>query len=122
MTTTTAMSRTAETCLAQRYSDARRLSHRPMPADREEAPVHEPGDDDGARDEAEEVAGGPEEDELERTHRAGRVGRAGGTDPARREGRRGGRLCTSPVYGAVRRASSEGSYGCSELRTLVGIS
>ena len=44
-----------------------------MPADREEAPVHEPGDEDGAGDQAEEVAGGPEEDELERAHGSGRV-------------------------------------------------
>ena len=40
-----------------------------MPADREESPVHEPGDEDRPRDEAEEVAEGPEEDELERAHR-----------------------------------------------------
>jgi len=35
------------------------------PADREEAPVHEPGDEDRPRDEADEVAGGAEEDGLE---------------------------------------------------------
>ncbi len=53
-----------------------------MPTDRGEAPVHEPGDEDGATDQAEEVAEGPEEDELEGAHRVRRVGRAGGTDPA----------------------------------------
>jgi hypothetical protein len=47
-----------------------------MPADGEQSPVHEPGDDRGTTDEAEEVAGGAEENELERVHRAGRVGRA----------------------------------------------
>ena len=47
----------------------------------------------------------------------GRVGRAWGPRPAQRERRRGGRVCTSPVYGAVRRASSEGPYGCSRCRT-----
>jgi len=36
-----------------------------LPADREEAPVHEPGDEDRPRDEADEVAGGAEEDGLE---------------------------------------------------------
>ena len=91
MTTTTAMSRTAETWRAQRYRTPWRIAHRAMPADREESPVHEPGDEDGATDEAEEVAEGAEEDELERAHRAERVGRAGGTDPARRARRRGGR-------------------------------
>ena len=55
---------------------------KPSCSDREQSPVHEPGDEDGASYEAEEVAEGPEEDELEGTHRAGRVGRAGGTDPA----------------------------------------
>ena len=53
-----------------------------MPADREQSPVHEPGDDDGTRDDAEEVAGGPEEDELERVHRSDCVGRAWGTRSA----------------------------------------
>ena len=53
-----------------------------MPADREESPVHEPGDEDSAADEAEEVAEGTEEDEFERAHRIGRVGRAEGDDPA----------------------------------------
>ena len=53
-----------------------------MPADREQPPVHEPGDDDGATDEAEEIAGSTEEDELEGGHRAGCVGRADGSDPA----------------------------------------
>jgi hypothetical protein len=32
-----------------------------MPADREESTVHEPGDEDGAADEAEEVAEGAED-------------------------------------------------------------
>ena len=73
-----------------------------MPADREEAPVHEPGDDDGARNEAEEVAEGADEDELGCAHRPERVGRGGGTDPAKRGEKRGGRACTSPVYGTVR--------------------
>ena len=88
------MSRTAETCLAQRYSDGGWRSS-VMPADREQSPVHEPGDDDGTADEAEEVAGGAEEDELEGAHGSGCVGRAGGVRPARREWRRGGRPCTS---------------------------
>ena len=39
-----------------------------MPADGEQSPIHEPGDDDGTRHQAEEVAGGAEEDELERAH------------------------------------------------------
>jgi hypothetical protein len=56
-----------------------------MPADREETPVHEPGDEDGAGHEAEQVAEGTEEEQLERAHRSGRVGRVAGTDPARRE-------------------------------------
>lgn len=66
-----------------------------MPADREQSPVHEPGDDDGTTDEAEEVAGDTEEDELEGGHRSVRIGRATVGDPARRESRRGGRPCTS---------------------------
>ena len=90
-----------------------------MPADREEALVHEPGDDDGAGDEAEEVAGGAEEDELERAHRRRRVGRARRTVPARRGWKRGGRPCTLAVDGAVRVASSEASHGCSGSRTEV---
>jgi hypothetical protein len=65
-----------------------------MPADREQSPVHEPGDDDRTTDEAEAVAGGTEEDELERAHGSGCVGRAEGADPAQREWRRGGRPCT----------------------------
>ena len=91
-----------------------------MPADWEQAPVHEPGDDGGATDEAEAVAGGAEEDEFERAHESGCVGRAVFIDPARREWRRGGRACTLPVYGAVRAASSEGAYGCSGSRTDIG--
>ena len=67
-----------------------------MPADREQSPVHEPGDDDGTTDEAEEIAGGAEEDELERAHRRDCGGRARCTGPARRGWRRGGRPCTSP--------------------------
>jgi hypothetical protein len=59
-----------------------------MPADREQSPVHEPGDEDGSRHEADEVAEGTEEDELERAHRARRVGRAVDTDPAGRARRR----------------------------------
>ena len=47
-----------------------------MPSDREQSPVHEPGDEDGATDETEEIAEVPEEDELERAHRAERIGRA----------------------------------------------
>jgi hypothetical protein len=48
ITTTTAMSSSAETCRAQRYSDGARLSSLTgVPADREEAAVHEPGDDHG---------------------------------------------------------------------------
>ena len=66
---------------AQRYSEAVGCSS-PMPADREETLVHEPGDEDGARDQAQEVAEGPEEQQLDGAHRAGRVGRAGGADPA----------------------------------------
>jgi hypothetical protein len=88
-----------------------------MPADREQSPVHEPGDEDGTADEAEEVAGDAEEDELEGVHGSGCVGRADACDPARREWRRGGRPCTSSVYAAVKVASSEGSYGCSGSRT-----
>jgi len=57
-----------------------------MPADGEQSPVHEPGDDDGTTDEAEDVAGCAEEDEL-----------GDADDPARREGRRGGRPCTFTV-------------------------
>ncbi len=81
------------------------------------SPVHEPGDDGGTGDEAEEVAGDAEEDAL-----GGLISRGASAgpmlrDPARREGRRGGRLCTLPVYGAVRRASSAGTYGCSGCRT-----
>ena len=91
-----------------------------MPADREEAPVHEPGDDFGAGDQAEDVAEGPEEQQVDQAHRAERVGRAERDGPARRARRRGGRPCTSPVYEAVRRASSEGSYGCSAKRTKMG--
>ena len=53
-----------------------------MPADREESPVHEPGDDSRTSDEPEEVAKPPEDDELERAHRAERVGRAEGDEPA----------------------------------------
>jgi len=53
-----------------------------MPADREQSPVHEPGDEDGTRDDAEEVTGGAEEDELERAHASGCVGRATAGDPA----------------------------------------
>jgi len=75
------MSRTAETWRAQRYSDAVGWSSL-MPADREEPAVHEPGDEDDAGDYPEEVAEGPEDDELDGAHRAECVGRAGGTDPA----------------------------------------
>ena len=53
-----------------------------MPADRAQPPVHEPGDDDGATDQAEDVAGGAEEDELEGAHRLVRVGPADACDPA----------------------------------------
>jgi hypothetical protein len=53
-----------------------------MLADGEQSPVHEPGDDDGTRDEAEEIAGGAEEDELEGAHRLVRVGPADACDPA----------------------------------------
>jgi hypothetical protein len=81
------------------------------------SPVHEPRDDDCARDDIEDVAGGTEEDEPEEAHDIRRVGRAEGAGPARRERRRGGRPCTAPVYGAVRSASSEASYGCSRSRT-----
>ena len=84
------------------------------------SPGHEPGDDDGTADEPEEVVGGAEDDELEGAHGSGRDGRADDPGPARRERRRGGRPCTSPVYGAVRPASSEASYGCSRSRTDVG--
>ena len=112
------MSSTAETCRAQRYSDGGWRSS-VMPADREQSPVHEPADDDGARHEAEEVAGGAEEDELKGCHRVRCVGRAEGADPARREWRRGGRPCTHPVYGAARVASSSGAYRCSGSRTEV---
>jgi len=118
ISTTTAMSRTAETCRAQRYSEEVGWSSR-MTADREEPPIHEPGDDDGSGDETEEIAGGAEEDELEGAHREGRVGRADDLSPAGRGRRRGGRLCTSPVYGAVSLASSAGPHGCSESRTDV---
>ena len=58
-----------------------------MPADREEALVHEPGDEDGTTDDAEEVAEGPEEDELERGHGIGRAGRAEGGRPGSTRGR-----------------------------------
>jgi hypothetical protein len=58
-----------------------------MPADGEQSPVHELEDDDGARHQPEEVAEGPEEEELERAHRGAR--------------RRGGPRCTSPVYEAL---------------------
>jgi hypothetical protein len=53
-----------------------------MPSDREESPVHEPGDEDGATDEAEEVTGGAEEDEVEEAHRARCVSPAEGEGPA----------------------------------------
>ena len=69
-----------------------------MPADREQSPVHEPGDDDGATAEAEGTSGSAEEDELEGVHGRERVGRGDWADPARREWRRGGRPCTRPVY------------------------
>ena len=118
ISTTTAMSRTAETCRAQRYSDGGWRSS-VMPADREQSPVHEPGDEDGATDEAEQVAGGAEEDELEGLTVSSASAGRGGVRPARREWRRGGRPCTPSVYGAVRRASSEGAYGCSGSRTDV---
>jgi hypothetical protein len=52
-----------------------------MPADREQSPVHEPGDDDGTTDQAEEVTGGAEEDEFDRAHRAERVGRVDDLGP-----------------------------------------
>ena len=67
-----------------------------MPADGEQSPVHEPGDDDGTADRAEEIAGGPEEDELDGVHSKECVGRAVFMIPARREWRRGRRPCTSP--------------------------
>jgi hypothetical protein len=41
-----------------------------------------PGHDDGATDQAEEVAGAAEEQQLEWAHGTGRVGRADGADPA----------------------------------------
>ena len=88
-----------------------------MPADREEAPVHEPGDDDGTGDQAGEVAGAAEEEELQGVHGRERVGRADLNDPARRGWRRGGRPCTSSVCWAVTVASSVGSHGCSGNRT-----
>ena len=75
------MSRTAETCRAQRYSDDVGCSSL-MPADREPAAVHEPGDDDGARHQSEDVAQRTEQEQLKGAHRAGRVGRAEGTGPA----------------------------------------
>ena len=117
--TTTTMSRTAETCRAQRYSDGGWRSS-VMPADGEQSPVHEPGDDDGTADEAEAVAGCAEDDEFEGAHQARRAGRAWGTRPARHEWRRGGRPCTSSVYETVRWASTGASYGCSGSRTDVG--
>jgi hypothetical protein len=83
MTTTRPMSAMAETCLAQRYSPgARRSSPTARPVHGEEPVVDEPGDDDGTGDEAEEVAGDPEEDELERAHGSDRAGRARRTGPA----------------------------------------
>jgi hypothetical protein len=65
-----------------------------MPADRQEAPVHEPRDDDGATDEAEDIAGSPEEDELERVHRSVRVGCPRG--PARPDADGGGEDVRAP--------------------------
>ena len=53
-----------------------------MPADREEAAVHEPGDDDGSRHEAEDVAQRSEQEQLDGVHAEQRVGRAEGTGPA----------------------------------------
>ena len=60
---------------------------------------HEPGDEPGAGDQAEDVARGPEQEHLGEAHRAGYVGRAQGTCSPARRGRRRGRPCTSPVYG-----------------------
>lgn len=84
MSTTTAMSRTAETCRAQRYSDGGWRSSPTRSVHGEEPVVHEPRDDDGTGDEPEQVAGDPEEGELEGVHRPVRVGRADAGDPARR--------------------------------------
>ena len=83
-----------------------------MPADREEAQVREPRNDDGTGHEPEQVAGGADEDKLERAHGIRCVGQAVFIDPARREWRRGGRPCTTSVCGAVSVASSEGPYAC----------
>ena len=104
-----------------------RLDRRSL-ADREQSPVHEPGDDDGTRERAEEVAGGAEEDELERAHRGGRVGRAWGTRPARREWRRGGRPCTPSGLRGGQVGVKRGvvrvygmSYGCGMSRRLAKV-
>ena len=99
-----------------------------MPADREQAPVHEPGHEDGTRDQAEEVAGGAEEDELEGAHgcRARRPGVGDPPGPTRVEegrmsvhvlGLRGGQAGVK--CGVVRLFGKP--YGCRMVRPGVGI-
>ena len=88
------MSRTAETCRAQRYSDGGWRSS-VMPADREQSPVHEPGDDDGAARRGRRGSRRRRRGRARAGSSEGCVGRAEGADPARREWRRGGRPCTS---------------------------
>jgi hypothetical protein len=81
------MSSSAETPRAQRYSDgARPSSLTGVPADREEAAVHELEDDDGAEEDAEgdpERSEGRELDEREDDlgHQVGHVRDARGVQP-----------------------------------------
>ncbi len=85
--------------------------------DREQAAVHEPGDDDGTTDQSEAVAHRPEQEQLGEAYRQAPVGRAQGTcDPARRD-KRWERPCTHPVYRWDGSASSLGPNGCTRTDT-----
>jgi hypothetical protein len=118
ITTTTAMSSTAETPRAQRYSDGGRPSSLTgVPADREEAAVHEPGDDEGARDEPEGVAEGPNSSRS--SGLTGSDASAGPGAPTRSDARGEGEdvRARPRSHGGIRGTSSAAPYGCSGCRT-----
>ena len=79
----TAMSSTADTWRAQRYSAGARRSSLTgaVTTDGEQPAVHEPGDDDGPGHQPEHVAQRSEQEQLHRAHRVGRVGRTEVTGP-----------------------------------------